>query len=380
MLYSLTTRVACISRLVLAVVALVALGAAPAGADQCTRAKLKAIGKKESGLLACQAKVAASGDSSGLSACESKVMAKFSHAFGNAGTCMGDQTACESIADGCESSVAGAFIDTFPSDCEVRKRKAAGKLAKGELGCYAKAATKGLPVDSVVCIPKSTMKFSVALTKAGTCPDGGSPQGFVESHCVTPAVTTDGGGVVTDVCATTPTTTTTLPFQCSNPGTSCGTNCICLGFANPGFCGDVGGYGNSCSNDGDCNPDARCLCLRACTCWLGCGATLCGTSPDGTCGGACADPGLLCTQAPGGNTCACAPPDNTCSIAQAPTCGGTCPTGEVCGQLTGQNVCGCVATNDTCRYFPDADVRRDVPDRGSLRSADRAERLRMRRH
>ena len=204
--------------------------------------------------------------------------------------------------------------------------------------------------------------------------------GFVESHCVTPAVTTDGGGIVTDVCATTPTTTTTLPFQCSNPGTSCGTNCICLGFANPGFCGDVGGYGNSCSNDGDCNPDARCLCLRACTCWLGCGATLCGTSPDGTCGGACADPGLLCTQAPGGNTCACAPPDNTCSIAQAPTCGGTCPTGEVCGQLTGQNVCGCVATNDTCRYFPDADVRRDVPDRGSLRSADRAERLRMRRH
>ena len=94
MLYSLTTRVACISRLVLAVVALVALGAAPTGADQCTRAKLKAIGKKESGLLACQARVAASGDSSGLSACESKVMAKFSHAFGNAGTCTGDQTAC----------------------------------------------------------------------------------------------------------------------------------------------------------------------------------------------------------------------------------------------------------------------------------------------
>src|SRR5262245_56174572 len=200
-----------ISRLVLAVVALVALGAAPARADQCARAKLKAIGKKESGLLACQAKVAASGDSSGLSACESKVMAKFRNAFGNAGPCMGDQTVCESIADGCEFSVAGAFIDTLPSDCEFRKRKAAGKLAKGELGCYAKAAAKGLPVDSVVCIPKSTMTFSVALTKAGTCPDGGSPQSFVESHCVTPAVTTDGGGVVTNVCPTTTTTTTTLP-------------------------------------------------------------------------------------------------------------------------------------------------------------------------
>ncbi len=240
MLYSLMTRVPCISRLVLAVVALVAVGAAPAGAD-CTRAKLKAIGKKESGLLACQAKVAASGDSSGLSACESKVMAKFSHAFGNAGTCMGDQTACESIADGCESSVAGAFIDTFPSDCEVRKRKAAGKLAKGELGCYAKAATKGLPVDSVVCIPKSTMKFSVALTKAGTCPDGGSPQSFVESHCVTPAVTTDGGGVVTDVCPTT-TTTTTLPPQ---PCTSV------VG----GFCWYLGAFDADC--DATCAAEGR---------------------------------------------------------------------------------------------------------------------------
>ncbi len=226
-------------RLVLAVVALVALGAAPAGADQCTHAKLKAIGKKESGLLACQAKVAASGDSSGLSACESKVMAKFSHAFGNAGTCMSDQTACESIADGCESSVAGAFIDTFPSDCEVRKRKAAGQLAKGELGCYAKAATKGLPVDSVVCIPKSTMRFSVALTKAGTCPDGGSPQSFVESHCVTSAVTTDGGGVVTDVC---PTTTTTLPPQ---PCTSV------VG----GFCWYLGAFGADC--DATCAAEGR---------------------------------------------------------------------------------------------------------------------------
>jgi hypothetical protein len=241
MLYNLTTRVACISRLVLAVVALVAIGAAPAGADQCTRAKLKAIGKKESGLLACQAKVAARGDSSGLSACESKVMAQFSHAFGNAGTCMGDQTVCESVADGCVSSVAGAFIDTFPSDCEARKRKAAGNLAKRELGCYAKAATKGLPVDSVVCISKSTMMFSVALTKAGTCPDGGSPQGFLESHCVTPAVTTDGGGVVTDVCPTTTTTTTTLPCTLGQPVGN--------------FCWFLGAFGADC--DATCAAEGR---------------------------------------------------------------------------------------------------------------------------
>jgi hypothetical protein len=190
-------------RLVLVAVALVAFGAAPAGADQCTRAKLKAIGKKESGLLACQARVAASGDSSGLSACESKVRTKFGHAFGNAGTCMGDQTACESIADGCESSIAGAFIDTFPSTCEARKRKAAAKLAKGELGCYAKAAKKEIALDTS-CITKAQGKFGAALVKAGACPDGGSPQSEVEGNCVDPAVTTDGGGMVTDVCPTTP--------------------------------------------------------------------------------------------------------------------------------------------------------------------------------
>jgi hypothetical protein len=54
---------------------------------------------------------------------------------------------CEDVADACESSVAGAFVDTFPSKCESAKRKAAGKLAQGELGCYAKAAAKGLPVE-----------------------------------------------------------------------------------------------------------------------------------------------------------------------------------------------------------------------------------------
>src|SRR6185369_9060949 len=126
-------------------VLLLVLAAVPAArADKCTGAKLRAIGKKESGLLACQAKVATNNDASGLSACQSKVMAKFAATFAKAGTCAGDQTTCEGIADGCESSVAGAFVDSFPSKCEASKRKAAGKLAKGELGCYSKAAAKGL--------------------------------------------------------------------------------------------------------------------------------------------------------------------------------------------------------------------------------------------
>jgi hypothetical protein len=196
------------SRAILAAVVLLAIAAAPARADKCTGAKLKAVGKEESGLLGCQSKVAAKGDSSGLGACETKVSGKFSIAFGKAGACAGDETTCENIADSCESSVAGDFIDTFPSKCEAAKRKAAGKLTSGELGCYAKAAAKGLAVDSA-CITKATGKFSTAMTKAGTCPDGGSPQMLVEDKCIAPAVATDGGGMVTDVCPTTTTSTTT---------------------------------------------------------------------------------------------------------------------------------------------------------------------------
>jgi hypothetical protein len=64
-------------RLLLAALVVLGLGAADARADKCAGAKLKAIDKKEAGLLACQAKVAAKNDSSGLAACEGKASAKF---------------------------------------------------------------------------------------------------------------------------------------------------------------------------------------------------------------------------------------------------------------------------------------------------------------
>ena len=214
----------------IAALILLAVVAPPAHADKCTGTKLKAIGKNEAGLLACQAKVAKTGDSSGLSACEMKVMDKFAVAFAKAGVCAGDQTTCENMADGCESTVSSAMTDTFPSPCEAAKRKAAGKFAKGELGCYSKAAAKALPVDTVTCIPKAQSKFGAAFTKAGTCPDGGSPQSEVENNCVKPTVATDGGGVVTDVCPTTTTSTstttaTTIAPTCVNGGIPCGNSC-----------------------------------------------------------------------------------------------------------------------------------------------------------
>jgi hypothetical protein len=191
-----------------ATVLLLAFGARPACADQCTGAKLRAVGKKESGLLRCQATVAVTNSTLGLTACEGTVKGKFSTAFGKAGTCVGDEMTCESIADNCESAVSGAMTETFPSKCETAKRHAAAKLVLGELRCYEKAAAKGITLE-VGCIPIAQGKFATAITKAGTCPDSGSPLSLVENNCVQPAVTTDGGGMVTNVCPTT--TTTTVP-------------------------------------------------------------------------------------------------------------------------------------------------------------------------
>ena len=48
----------------------------PAQADKCTTAKLKALAKKESGLLGCSAKVAKIGDPSVGPACVAKVVTK----------------------------------------------------------------------------------------------------------------------------------------------------------------------------------------------------------------------------------------------------------------------------------------------------------------
>src|SRR5439155_426789 len=81
MLDSLTHRVA----LGLAVAACLAVTAGTAVADKCTAAKLKAIGKKESGLLACQAAV-----DSAPGGCLDKANGRFVKAFDKVTGCTGD--------------------------------------------------------------------------------------------------------------------------------------------------------------------------------------------------------------------------------------------------------------------------------------------------
>jgi hypothetical protein len=127
-------------------------------------------------------------------------MTTFSTAFGKAGTCGGDEMTCETRVGSCETAIASALTETFPSKCEAAKRKAAGKLAQAELGCYEKAAATGVALDPT-CIAKATSKFTTALGKAGTCPDGGSPQTLVENKCVTPMALVDSGSMMSIVCA-----------------------------------------------------------------------------------------------------------------------------------------------------------------------------------
>lgn len=186
----LTARSLC-SRLltIMAAVALVAVGAAPARADMCMGAKLKALGNKEAGLLTCQATNAAKPDTLKLAACESNAMGKFGPACSAAGACSGVCSTCESNADSCESNVSAAITD-------AATLKAASKLVKAELKCYTNAAKKSVPVDTVTCLAKAQGKFTGTPTQRNT----------VEMDCVDNQVTTDGGGspptgMVTAICS-----------------------------------------------------------------------------------------------------------------------------------------------------------------------------------
>ncbi len=68
----------------------------------------------------------------------------------------------------------------------------------------------------------------------------------------------------------------------------------------------------------------------------------CGLNTDGTCGGACPNPGEECVAVPGPTPqCACKPP-TTCTMSTAGGCTGSCAVAtESCKILPGTNSCGC---------------------------------------
>jgi hypothetical protein len=206
-------------------VAALVLSTGTAQADKCTSLRLKAIAKKEAGLLTCESKVAQKGDPSLLTACQNKVLAKFSTSFAKSGTCSGVQADSETIADDCRDKVRAALPDgtATPSNCEAKRLMAAGKKAEKKLLCYSKAAKKGVAVDSTPggCLDKASAQFLASFNKLTGCGGDGqaaSVETIVDTECVAQHVATLA------VCGN---THVDNGEQCDPPGSSCGGTAVC---------------------------------------------------------------------------------------------------------------------------------------------------------
>jgi hypothetical protein len=276
----------------LGVLVVLTVGAAPARADKCNGAKVRAIGKKEAGLLGCVAKEATQ-NASIEPACDQGVSGKFMPTYDRPTGCSPaapSDTTCENAADTCQSTIRGLLPDgngTTPSKCEAARLKAAGKLASDELGCYSKAAAKGVPVQPG-CISKATGKFTLAFNKVSACTGDGTASGVqtdVENDCINNMVDISGGTFVAITCGGTATTTTTTttstittPFPPCPPGAYPGYPC---GSCGSGFCFPLcqdtcPGSGLACVADIGSTSQV-CTTDTQCPVGLLCGAGVCGT-------------------------------------------------------------------------------------------------------
>lgn len=201
------------------------LGAGVASADKCTGAKLKAIARKERGLLACQAKVALRGGAV-EPACDGKVIARFEAGYARRDPCGAPASGvCEAIADDCRDRLRVALPDgdaTTPNKCEAARLKAAGRKAAAELGCYAKAAARNVAINRR-CLNKGSRKFTVAFNRASGCAGddrAATVEAMVDSECVLQLVSLDRTGRVTGICPVETTTTTAAPMGATTSSTT----------------------------------------------------------------------------------------------------------------------------------------------------------------
>lgn len=155
------------------------VGACPASAaaSKCTAAKLKCVGKKECGLLACHAKAETKGVPVDP-ACLAKPPASFSSCFAKAEAkppcnTNGDEAVMEAKTDAFVLDVVTELDPAYPAPvqnkCSAAKKKCACKKANAKLACYSKAVAKGLTVDPA-CLAKAEAAFSKCFLKAESKP------------------------------------------------------------------------------------------------------------------------------------------------------------------------------------------------------------------
>jgi hypothetical protein len=169
--------------------------------SECLSAKLEAIGQREARLLFCLAKVAARGRATTFGACDQRARIRYAAAFGRAGSCDGDRTQCECLAENCAVDLRVQLSDPGPSKCEAARLKAAGKEAIGKVHCNVKALREGLVVDQT-CTRRAEKKFQAAFAKTRRCAgDQSTAEAIVNAECVA-ALGGDatGGGMITDIC------------------------------------------------------------------------------------------------------------------------------------------------------------------------------------
>jgi hypothetical protein len=172
--------------------------------SECLSAKLRAIGQKETRLLLCLAKIAATGRGNSFPACLQRASNKFAAAFGRAGSCDGERTECECLAETCAVDLRAMLSEPGSSKCEAARLKAAAMEAIGKVLCNVKALRKGLTVDRT-CIQRAEKKFQAAFAETRRCAgDQATVEAFVNDECVG-ALGGDatGGGMITDICTST---------------------------------------------------------------------------------------------------------------------------------------------------------------------------------
>ena len=354
----------------LGMLALVVVGSGSARADKCIGLKVKAIGKKESALLACQSKVATKPAADVQPLCDAKTVMKFNAKFDRPGVC-GAPSAnmCAELTDACRDQIRAALPDgdgTNPSSCEATRLKAAGKKAGAKLGCYAKAASKSTGVDST-CLAKADVKFSKNFSKVTGCAGDGqlaSIESLIDTYCVDALVTADGQGMVTGICppsgststtmsattsttstsstdagsTTTSTTTTTATTGSTASSSTTTSTASTTTTSNPPTC-DICAQGPAL--DPGCDPCAAIVCNNNPSCctdgWndvcVGEACTFCNTPCAGT---PCGAPSCTDTMQNGNET------DVDCGGGECPTCGG----GKTC--LFNADCTSGTCTNNQC--------------------------------